>query len=309
MDIRSLRYFVEVVEQQSFTRAAARLHVTQPTVSKMVAQLEQSLGLALLDRDGKRFTLTDAGRVVLARAHDLLALHAQLNTELRDLAQLERGELRMGVSPQTHMALAPWLAEFHQRYPGIELKMYESGTQAIERDLRKGTVELGTMLDYPGNAASWQDFEALPLVRSPLCLLAPRDSAWRGRASVRLAELADSPFIFYGDTFALNEIVLDACQRAGFAPRITGRSGQWDFIASLVRLGVGICLLPQMYCETLDASQFAIVPLVDPPVEWNLMLAWRRSAGLSFAARAWLDLVRSHMPHMLEPAVSPGRLQ
>jgi len=271
-----------------------------------VAQLEESLGLLLLEREGKRFSLTDAGRVVLARAHELLALHEQLKTELRDLQQLERGELRMGVSPQTHMALAPWLAEFHQRYPGIELKMYEVGTQAIERDLRKGTVELGTMLDYPGNAASWQDFEALPLVRSPLCLLAPRESPWHGRTSVQLSELADSPFIFYGDTFALNDIVLDACQRAGFVPRITGRSGQWDFIASLVRLGVGICLLPKMYCDTLDASQFAIVPLIDPPVEWNLMLAWRRSGRLSFAARAWLELVRSHMAN---PVLAPGRLQ
>ncbi|WP_312438706.1 LysR substrate-binding domain-containing protein [Janthinobacterium sp.] len=295
MDIRSLRYFVEVAEQNSFTRAAARLHVTQPTVSKMIAQLEQSLDLPLLDRVGKKFTLTDAGKVVLARAHELLALHAELKVELRDLQQLERGELRMGVSPQTHMAIAPWLAEYHQRYPGIELKMVESGTQAIERDLRKGTVELGTMLDYPGNAASWQEFESLPLVRSPLCLLAPPASIWQGRHSVGLSELADSPFVFYGDTFALNEIVLDACQRAGFVPRMTSRSGQWDFIASLVRLGVGVCLLPKMFCDTLDASQFAIVPLLDPPVEWNLMLAWRRTGRLSFAARAWLDLVRAHM--------------
>ena len=302
MDIRSLRYFVEVVEQNSFTRAASKLHVTQPTVSKMIAQLEQSLDLALLDRVGKRFTLTDAGKVVLSRAHELLALHAELKVELRDLQHLERGELRVGVSPQTHTVIAPWLAEYHQRYPGVELKMVESGTQAIERDLRKGTIELGTMLDYPGNAASWQEFESLPLVRSPLCLLAPPDSSWQGRSAVALAELADSPFVFYGDAFALNEIVLDACQRAGFVPRITSRSGQWDFIASLVRLGVGVCLLPKMFCDTLDPSQFAIVPLAGPPVEWNLMLAWRRAGRLSFAARAWLDLVRVHM-HDAGPAV------
>ncbi|MGK5025978.1 LysR family transcriptional regulator [Janthinobacterium sp. RB2R34] len=305
MDIRSLRYFVEVVEQNSFTLAASKLHVTQPTVSKMIAQLEQSLDLALLDRVGKRFTLTDAGKVVLLRAHELLALHAQLKVELRDLQHLERGELRVGVSPQTHTVIAPWLAEYHQRYPGVELKMVECGTQAVERDLRKGSIELGTMLDYPGNAASWQEFESLPLVRSPLCLLAPPDSPWQGRSAVALAELADSPFVFYGDAFALNEIVLDACQHAGFVPRITSRSGQWDFIASLVRLRVGVCLLPKMFCDTLDPSQFAIVPLADPPVEWNLMLAWRRAGRLSFAARAWLDLVRAH----IDDAAPAVRLQ
>ncbi len=295
MDIRSLRYFVEVVEQNSFTRAAAKLHVTQPTVSKMIAQLEQSLGLDLLDREGKRFTLTDAGRVVLARAHTLLALHAELSVELRDLQQLERGELCIGVSPQTHSVMAPWLAEYHQRYPRIALKMYESGSQAIERDLRKGNIELGTMLDYPGNAGIWHDFEALPLLRSPLCLLAPLESPWRDREAVAVAELAGSPFVFYGDSFALNDVVLAACQQAGFEPRIAGRSGQWDFIASLVRLGVGVCLLPKTFCDTLDARQFSIVPMAQPVLEWNLMLAWRRGGRLSFAARAWVELLRSHM--------------
>ncbi|MNM79425.1 HTH-type transcriptional regulator GltC [compost metagenome] len=139
-------------------------------------------------------------------------------------------------------------------------------------------------------------------MRSPLCLLAAPGSPWQGRASVALAELADSPFIFYGAAFALNDIVLDACQRAGFAPRVTGRSGQWDFIASLVQLGVGICLLPKMYCDTLDQTQFTVIPLDGPPVEWNLMLAWRRGGRLSFAARAWLELVRARM-------AQPGRLQ
>lgn len=295
MDIRSLRYFVEVVEQNSFTRAAIKLHVTQPTVSKMIAQLEQSLGLDLLDRQGKRFTLTDAGTVVLSRAHALLALHTELRVELRDLQQLKRGELCIGVSPQTHGVMAPWLAEYHQRYPQIALKMYESGSQAIERELRKGNVELGTMLDYAGNAEVWQDFEALPLVRSPLCLLAPLESPWHGRSSVAMAELADSPFVLYGDSYALNDVVMAACQQAGFTPRIAGRSGQWDFIASLVRLGVGVCLLPKTFCDTLDAGQFSIVPMVEPALEWKLMLAWRRGGRLSFAARAWVELLQSHM--------------
>jgi DNA-binding transcriptional LysR family regulator len=292
MDIRALRYFVAVVERQSFSRAAESLHVTQPTVSKMIQQLEQSLDLVLLERSGKRFTLTDAGNVVLQRGRALLAMHEEMGVELTDLQQLRRGDLRIGVTQQVHAPLAPLLAAYHRRYPQIELKLFEGGSQSIEADLRNGAVEMGTMLDHPANAGIWQEFDSFPLVCSPLCLLAPKDSEWRGRRSVALRELADSAFIYYAESFALNEIVTDACWREGFTPRISSRSGQWDFVASLVRLGVGIALLPKIFCDTLPKGQFSVATLEQPALDWKLMLAWRRGGHLSFAARAWLDLVR-----------------
>jgi len=293
MDIRALRYFVAVVEQQSFSRAAGQLHVTQPTVSKMIQQLEQSLDLVLLERVGKRFTLTDAGNVVLQRGRALLAMHEEMRVELADLQQLRRGDLRLGVTQQAHAALAPLLAAYHRRHPQIELKLFEGGSQTIEADLRGGALEFGTMLDHPSNRAVWEEFDSYPLWSSPMYLLAPRDSPWYGKRSVALRELADCAFIFYGEGFALNEVIADACMRAGFTPRITGRSGQWDFVASLVRLGVGITLLPKLFCDTLGKGQFTVVKLAEPALEWKLMLAWRRGGHLSFAARAWLDLVRS----------------
>jgi len=277
------------------------LHVTQPTVSKMVQQLEQSLGLVLLERVGKRFTVTDAGRVVLARGRALLAMHGDMALELSDLQQLRRGDLRIGVTQQTHASLAPLLAVYHRRYPDIELQLFEGGSQAIEVDLRSGALELGTMLKYPANDAIWDEFDALPLVRSPMCLLAPADSAWQGRTTVALRELAHSAFIFYGESFALNDIVAEACQQAGFTPRISGRSGQWDFVASLVRLGVGVTLLPKVFCDTLDGTQFCVATLEQPALDWTLMLAWRRSGHLSFAARAWLELVREQLPRKRAP--------
>ncbi|MRW88986.1 LysR family transcriptional regulator [Duganella sp. FT80W] len=293
MDIRALRYFVAVVDQQSFSRAAERLHVTQPTVSKMIQQLEQTLDLTLLERVGKRFTLTDAGNVVLQRGRALLAMHEEMAVELQDLQQLQRGDLRIGVTQQAHGSLAPLLAAYHKRYPQIELKLFEGGSHGIEEDLRSGVLEMGTLLDHAAKQAIWQEFDSFPLVRSPMCLLAPKDSAWHGRKRVKLRELADSAFIFYGEGFALNEVIADACLRAGFTPRISSRSGQWDFVASLVRLGVGITLLPKVFCDTLEQDRFTIARLEEPALDWNLMLAWRRGGHLSFAARAWLDLVRT----------------
>jgi len=293
MDIRALRYFVAVVDHQSFSRAAEALYVTQPTVSKMIQQLEQALDLTLLERTGKRFTLTDAGNIVLQRGRALLAMHEEMGVELQDLQQLRRGDLRIGVTQQAHAPLAPLLAAYHRRHPQIELKLFEGGSRGIETDLRSGVLEMGTLLDHAANQDIWQEFDSFPLVRSPICLLAPKDSAWRGRKRVKLHELADAAFIFYGEGFALNDIIADACQRAGFTPRISSRSGQWDFVASLVRLGVGITLLPKVFCDTLAQDQFTIAKLDEPALDWKLMLAWRRGGHLSFAARAWLELVKS----------------
>jgi len=292
MDLRALRYFVAVVEQQGFSRAADSLHVTQPTVSKMIRQLEDSLGLILLERTGKRFTVTDAGRIVLQRGRAMLAMQQEMGVELADLQQLERGDLRIGVTQHAHAVLATALAAYHKRYPNIELKLFEGGSHTIASDLRNGVLEMGTALEYPGNAALETEFDAHPLVVSPLCLLAPRHGPWQGRKQVALRELADCAFIFYGEGFALNDMVAEACQRAGFTPRISGRSGQWEFVASLVRLGVGITLLPKIFCDTLPPSQFAVAVLKEPAMDWRLMMAWRRGSHLSFAARAWLELLR-----------------
>ncbi|AIR87786.1 LysR family transcriptional regulator [Pseudomonas cremoricolorata] len=292
MDIRALRYFVTVVDQQSFTKAANALHLTQPTVSKMVQVLEHSFGVPLLAREGKRFSVTEAGDIVYQRAKQMIAVHARMKQEVDALQRVERGVLRMGLSPSTHSILAPVFAAYHAAYPNIELKLFEIGSNDTLGHLRDGVLEMGTVLDFPGAGDLWSEFESLPLFKSPMCLLAPRQSPWQGRASVALEELADSEFILYGDAFALNDMVTAACSEAGFTPKVSGRSGQWDFMASLVGLGVGVALLPKVFCDTLAPEDFTIAQVGSPALSWNVSLAWRRDGHLSFAAKAWLELAR-----------------
>lgn len=293
MDIRALRYYVEVVNQQSFTKAAARLHLTQPTVSKMVQTLEQNFGTSLLARAGKRFTLTDAGEVVYQRAKEMMVLHDRMKQEVDDLRKVDRGVLRMGLSPSTNSILAPVFGAYHFAYPKVELKLFEIGSNATLEYLRDGMLELGTLLDFSGANDLWSEFDSLPLFESPLYLLAPKSSPWQGRSTVDLKELSESEFIFYGDSFALNDLVTNACAEAGFTPKISGRSGQWDFMASLVNLGVGVTLLPKAFCDTLDATSFTIAEIQAPSLIWKISLAWRRHGQLSFAATAWLTLART----------------
>lgn len=287
MELRALKYFVEVVRQQSFTAAAESMFVTQPTISKMVKALEDEIGSPLLRRTGRQMILTDAGRIVYQRGQDVLAAHAQLQAELDDLGTLDRGQLTLGIPPMGGALFTRVIAAFRQRYPGIDLKLFEQGSRAIEAALLAGELELGALLQPVDTAV----FDVLPVSQHPLWLIAPRPSRWHNASRVALIELANEPFVFYGESLALNSIVLDACRKAGFSPTIAGRSGHWDFITALVAAGVGIALLPRPYCDRLDPARFTLVP-VEPEISWDMALGWRRNGYLSHAARAWLAVAR-----------------
>jgi len=113
---------------------------------------------------------------------------------------------------------------------------------------------------------------------------------------VPLADLALESFVFYGESLALSDLVLNACREAGFSPTIVSRSGHWDFMAALVQAGVGIALLPAPYCRRLDINAFTCRPVVDPEIHWNMAVGWRRNGYLSNAARAWLEVARKALP-------------
>lgn len=139
MDIRTLRYFVEVVRQQSFTRAAEKLFVTQPTISKMLKNLEDELNCTLLIRDGRKLLLTDTGRVVFERGLAILAEFRQLEAELGDINHLNKGLLRLGIPPMVGMMMAGPISLYRQRYPGVELKISEFGGLTVQHGDEWGT--------------------------------------------------------------------------------------------------------------------------------------------------------------------------
>ncbi|KZE31805.1 LysR family transcriptional regulator [Crenobacter luteus] len=295
MDIRGLRYFTEVVRRQSFTRAAEALYVTQPTISKMVRQLEDELGMPLLIREGRSFRLTDAGRVAFERGQDVLAAMQRLNNELADLTALERGELVVGVPPMIGaIFFAPVVSAFHARYPKVELKLMEDGATAVENAVRSGQLEIGVAV-LPVDETVFDHFG---FVSDRLCLVAPSGSRWKGLASVALTDIADEPLILYPEDFTLSHRVADAYRRDGLTMKVAERSGHWDFIVALVAARLGVALLPERITRRIDRSLFDIVPLNDAELVWHLGLIWRRDTYLSHATRAWIDITRE----MLAPA-------
>ena len=289
MDIRALRYFTEVVKLQSFTRAAESLCVTQPTISKMMQQLEQELDMPLFIREGRRFRLTDAGQTTYQHGLDVLSAMNRLKSALSDLVSLERGELIIGLPPMSGGAfLAPVVSRFRERYPNIELTLVEDGALAIENSVRSGQLEIGTAVLPVDNTA----FEQFGFVRDPLCLVAPAGSRWQGKKSVTLGDVADSPIVFYPEDFALGRQIREGFARLGTPMRIAGRSAHWDFIVAMVDAKLGIALLPESVANRLENWPFDVIRLDEEKIVWHLGLIWKKDVYLSHAARAWIQVTQ-----------------
>jgi DNA-binding transcriptional LysR family regulator len=298
MEFKQLRSFIEVVHQGGFTQAAKTLHISQSAVSKQVAQLEHSLGVLLLERLGSQVRLTAAGTVVLQRAEGMLRLRHELLSELDDLSDLRRGELRLGLPLLGSDALfAGLFAEYRRRYPNISVQLLEGGSLNIEQAVLSGELELGGSLLPQDPQFAWQ-----PFCDEPLDALLAADHPLAGKASVRLEELADTPFLLYQRSFVLNERLLQACQQVGFTPREGGRSGQADFLVALVAAGQGVVLLPRVVARGLVRPGVVRLKLQAPrELRWDIAFIWRQDAYLSKAAQAWLALLREFPVSRAEP--------
>lgn len=288
MQLRALHAFVEVVRQGGFSQAAKTVFATQSTVSKAVKALEEELGMALLNRIGHRSELTAAGEVVYRRAMAMLGERENLLGELDELRGLKRGTLRVGFPPiGSDILFAPLFAAYRSRNPGVDIRLLEYGSKRLQECLQTGEIELAALLAPVESEFEWQHVRTEPL----MALLASNHPCTE-KGSISLASLAEFPFILFAEGFALNPIILGACKRAGFEPRVVARSGQIDFVVELVAAGVGVAFLPRMIAERHPHPGIQRVSLDDPALEWHMVLAWRQGAFLSHAARAWLALAR-----------------
>ncbi|MGK4475102.1 LysR substrate-binding domain-containing protein [Aeromonas molluscorum] len=288
MDIRALRYFVELVREQSFTRASERLFVTQPTISKMIRSLEEELGQPLLNREGRRFTLTDSGQVLFTRAQEILTQMLQLEAELADLQSLKGGRLALGMPPMVGHVYADLIRTYRQRYPAIELSIVEYGGRRIEQAVLEGELDLAiTMLPTRESGA----LNALELASYPIQVVLPAKPHWRERACVNFPDLRDEPLLLYTQAFTLSDRIEQACQDAGFSPLVAARSSQWDFLTAMVRSGMGVAFLPEPICRRLNPEGLLLRPLF-PELSWQLGVIWPQGRYLSRSAEAWLALCR-----------------
>lgn len=302
MDIRQLEYFVQAARLNSFSRAAESLYITQPTISKMIRNLETELGADLFYREGKSIRLTDAGELLLVKAQNIVESFASLSSELDSLRNLKRGHIRIGLPPMVGASFFPAvIGEFHRKYPEVKIRLHEDGAKKVEDDVESGLLDIGAIV-LPVDQTRFHSFT---FVEEKLELLVPAGHRLDGARQVPLKELAEEEFVLFREDFALHDRIISECVKAGFQPKVIYESSQWDLISRMVAAGMGIALLPETICRDINRSQVTVIPLTEPVIPWQLGMIWRKDRYLSFAAREWIAFAMNVLGERYPPPEHP----
>lgn len=242
MELRQLRYFALVASELSFTRAALKLHVSQPPLSYQIANLEAELGARLFNRTSRNVELSEAGKALLPHALAVLARIDQARDHVQRVAQGMEGRVHVGLAGSHFLGPFPeFIKQFRERRPGLDIVLHEMKPADHVQALREGQLDLSVSRSAPPD----NDLAAVLLWRDPVVLAIPLGHRLAGRSRIRLAQLKDEDFVFLRlDSSAFARRLFDACVAAGFAPRIVQQVVEIPAVLNLVAAGLGVALVP-----------------------------------------------------------------
>jgi DNA-binding transcriptional LysR family regulator len=292
MDIRHLKYFMEVARQKSFTRAAETLHVSQSAISKMIKDLEREVGLYLFIRSSKFIQLTDTGETFLRHTQNIVALFDNLILEVESAAKLDRGKITIGLPPITGSTrFAHLLGEFKKKFPDIDIALFEYGSKTIEREILNGSIDIGVICNSPDITA----YHSFTLANDPLWVIASPSNPLSRLDEVTLAALHNEQFVMYREDFSLHQKIVSGCIAAGFQPRIIFETSQRELMTQIVATNLGVALMPSMTCAELDPQFITAIPLHRPQLYHQMSVIWKKERHLNRAAHVWIEFAQAYL--------------
>ncbi|TPE97521.1 LysR family transcriptional regulator [Burkholderia pseudomallei] len=306
IDLRRLRYFIVVAEELHFGKAAQRLHLAQPPLTRHISALEGELGLRLFDRSTRSVKLTAEGELFLPHARDVLdAVHrAEIASQRAALGK--EGKVALGYTSSVPLcdAFGTLIRNFARSFPDIELSLVEASSAQQGRSIKEGLLDIGI-----GWKNSFEDYEGCrvkTIAAEPLVVAVSQERALASEASLAVEQLADETFVLfppgYGST--LDRKAFDLCATAGFRPRRGPSASQMTTMVALVAAGRGVAIVPEAV-STLRKPGVAYVPLTDESALIELVLMWRE-AGLSLAARSFVEWHKAHVAQRVDGMVGVG---
>lgn len=293
MQIHQLRYFCAVAKAGSFTRAAQREHVAQPSLSQQVKKLEDELGAQLLDRLGRSVRLTSFGQVFLLRAEAILRQVSDAKQEIEEMAGMERGRIVVGAIPTIAPYFLPQrLASFSLKHPTIQVSVVEEITPVLQERLQDGAIDMALMaLPVPG-----EHFVCQELLREPLYLVCPLNHRLASKPRIYLKQIESDSFLLLKEGHCFRENTLSACTRARLQPNVVFEAGQFATILAMVAANTGVSVVPQMAVEKREGCCF--VPIADEGAFRRVGVVQLKQHFHSRAQRVFLEHLQAGAPKL-----------
>jgi len=285
IDLRHFRYFQAVAQELHFGRAAARLHIAQPSLSRQIQQLEEEIGTPLLRRTQRRVELLPAGQVFLERSNRVLEEVERAVVDARRTAAGEFGRLSVGFIHSSTYGLLPSIIErFRHLYPDIELELHEMPIVEQHLALARGVIDVGLLRPQPAPP----EIEVQPVMEDPFLVAVPHSHRLARQKAVRLAELAGEPMVMFphGGSPLFHSRIMAMCERAGFTPRVVQQATQIHTVAGLVGAGIGLAIIPGT-ARNLHPRGVHFLDILDRPEPVHVALGWLRGKDDMPAVRSF----------------------
>lgn len=300
LSARDLRALVALIEEGNFTRAAQRVHLSQPAFSALIQSLEESLGARLFDRTTRRVTLTPEGRLLEESARRLLADIDSMVANFRDHAQHRKGRVSIAALPSLAAGWLPQvLAEFHARYPGVEIALMDTLSEQCKALVRSRQAELALATAADGD----EDLASDPLCADEFHLVCRADHPLAGRRHIGLRDLAAYPFVHLARSSSVRQHL-----EAAFHPLQMKTVAEVEHLATvtgLVAAGLGISVVPALTLFQFERPGIVLQPLKLPGLTRRIVVLRRRHESLSANAQALHALMLRHKPRMAKGLRTP----
>jgi DNA-binding transcriptional LysR family regulator len=284
MDLGALKIFLAVAQERSFSRAAAKVHRTQPAVSQAVRRLEVELGEQLFDRSSKTGTLTEAGRMLQNYGQRLVRLAEETESAVRELRDMRRGRVLIGANEAAVHTLLPLISRFRQRYPDITIDVRRVPARQIAVEVQQGSLDFGALTFHP----SEEGLLEVPVGTDELVLLVPPSHRLADRREVTMEDIAEEPVVAHNDPSPARERVLRLFEEQQVPLHIVIALPSLDGIKRAVELKQGVALLPRRCAITEIASGRLVAVLVTGVSRKRQVTLVCRKAHRSHAADAFL---------------------
>lgn len=290
MDLRQLRYFCAIAEEGAISKAAGRLHISQPPLSLQLKLLEEELGVKLIERNTRYLRLTQVGHVFYQRASQILEMIGTTTEEVRNMKHGISGVLSLGSPPAIGSLYIPdRIKAFSERYPHVRFNWRGGSTYRILELLDTYAIEFGIVrLPVPVGA-----YHAMPLLTEPWVAVTHKgDERWTGEETISLQELAAVPLIMMHRQKGVpaHDMVLDEMRLAGLTPDIFCESDQISMILSLVDRSLGMAVLPASTLALRPPEDFHCMKITGCSLQSSSAIIWRKGKLLSAVARLFLEL-------------------
>lgn len=291
MELRQIKYFIEVAKREHVTEAAKALHVAQSAVSRQIFNLEEELGVDLFIREGRTVRLTKIGRIFLEHMERALHVIDDAKRVVEEYRDPEKGTIHIGFSASLASYILPTaISYFRREHPKVQFVFNEGAYSDLIDSVIRGEINMALLGPLPQNQ---KKIKGTVLFTENIVALLHSSHPLASRASIKLTELRDEPFIVYPKGYVLHDVIMDGCLQRGFRPMVAFEGKELDAIKGLVSAGLGVTLLPEVTLIDNLPRATVKVPIVGPSLKRTVGVIIPRERDLLPTEKVFFEFIKA----------------